>query len=532
MKNENSGSKAVSGVSRRTLIKTGLAVGGLLALERAGWAAGASAAPTRGGHFRAGVGGANTGDSLDPSTFTDTFMISLSFAIRDNLVAVGADNSLEAGLAESWEANKNATEWTFKIRRGVHFSNGKSLTTDDVITSINYHRGDKSKSGAASLLERVKDISAVGDDAVKFTLKFADVDFPFVLTDYHLNILPSADGSVDWKSGAGTGPYKLESFEPGVSAKLSRSAEHWNSAVGFFDSIELVAINDAATRQNALIYGEVDAISKPDLKLISFLERNKDIQIVDVPGRIWHCGIMRTDIAPFDNNDLRLALKYSIDRKEYLQKVLKGYGTIGNDNPIGPAYLLHAADIAPREYDLDKAKFHLNKAGYKQEELKLLTCELFPGMNNAVELYQQQAEKAGVNIKIETRPTDGWFTDVWLKEPFQWGWWGPRITEDLMLSLTFLSTAPWNDAKFKSPRLDELINGARAELDEAKRREMYREAQLIISNEGGHVIPANANLVQAVNKKVLVPRDDSGKWKISASWEMDGGYFLKRWSFA
>lgn len=516
-------------LSRREFLMSATALGISLTGATAIWNNAAAATAKKGGHLTAGIGGANTIDSLDPQSFSDTFMLTVGFSTRDNLMTVAGDNSLEGGLAENWEPSKDAATWTFDIRKGVEFSNGKSLDIDDVIASLNSHREEKSKSGAKGVLAGIDSIAGDGKHKVVFKLKSSDADFPFILTDYHLNILPSKDGVVDWRSGVGTGAYILEEFNPGVRAAFRLNPNRWQQDAGFVDSAELIAINDTNARQTALTSGSVDVINKPDLRTVSLLERNKSLQIVDVPGRIWHVAVILVDQKPYHDNHLRLALKYGIDREGYLRKVLQGYGTLGNDNPIGPAYRYHAADIPQRIYDPDQARHHLKKAGYDGSTLDLYTAELFPGMVGATELYQQQAKKAGININVVRQPSDGWFSNIWRVKPFQMGWWGPRITEDLMLSIAFLSDAAWNDTNFKSERLDKLIIGARAELDDNKRADMYREAQMIIRDDGGHVVPAFANLVQVVSESVGVPKNSSGDWNIAGSWELDGGHFIKRW---
>lgn len=515
--------------TRREFLMGAMALGLSAAAASTIWSTAAKAAPKSGGHLRAGVSGANTGDSLDPSSWNDTFMITIGFSVRDNLTTVASNNSLEGGLAESWEPSADATTWAFNLRKGVEFSNGKSLEAEDVIASINLHRGKETKSGATGVLAGVDEIMADGKDKVVFKLKSGDADFPFILSDYHLNILPSKDGKADWRSGVGTGAYILENFEPGVRATFKRNPNRWQQDVGFVESAELLGINDGNARQTALVSRKLDIINKPDLKTIHLLQRNKSVQIVDVPGRIWHYAVMHIDVEPYNNHDLRMALKYGIDREEYLEKILRGYGTLGNDHPIGPAYRYHAKDIPQRKYDPDKAKYHLKKAGYEGTPLDIYTAEVFPGQIGATELYQEHASKAGININIVLHPIDGWWSNVWRVKPFQFGWWGPRITEDLMLSIAFLSDAPWNDTHINIARLDELIIGARAELDEKKRAEMYREVQLIIRDKGGDVVPAFASLVQAVSDKVGVPKNSAGDWENAGSWEMDGGHFIKRW---
>jgi peptide/nickel transport system substrate-binding protein len=518
--------------SRRDFIRDAVALGLSATAASALWSKTAKATPQSGGHLKAGVSGANAADSLDPTTFSDTFMLSVGFSIRDNLTAIASDNSVEGAAAESWEPSADATKWVFNLRKGVEFSNGKSLEAGDVIASINQHRGEDTKSGAKGVVAAIDDIVADGKDKVVFKLKSGDADFPYILSDYHLNILPNKDGEVDWRSGVGSGAYILEEFQPGIRAILKRNPNRWQQEIGFVESAELVAVNDANARQTALVSGELDAINKPDLKTIHFLKQSKAVQVVDVPGRLWHAAIMQVNAAPFDDNNLRMALKYGIDREEYLQKVLKGYGTLGNDNPIGQAFRYHAADIPQRKYDPDKARYHLKKSGHANTQLNLHTGELFPGAVSASELYQHQAEKAGLDIKLVRHPADGYWSEVWNVLPFTWVWWGPRITEDLILSLAFLGSSSWNDTRIDIDRLNKLIVGARAELDDKKRAEMYREVQLIIRDEGGDVVPAFANLLQAVSDKVGVPKDDSGNWKIAGSWEMDGGHFIKRWWLA
>jgi peptide/nickel transport system substrate-binding protein len=184
------------------------------------WVKRAAAEATKGGHLRLGLAGGATTDSLDPSTYTDTFMIMLGYTVRGNLVEVAPDGSAAGEIAESFEGTDAAKKWSFRLRKGVTFSNGKSLTADDVISSINYHRGDDSKSGAKVLLTAVTDVKADGDSIV-FSLSDGNADFPFVLADYHLNIMPFADGQPDL--GIGAGPYTLKKFQAGMRAVLERN---------------------------------------------------------------------------------------------------------------------------------------------------------------------------------------------------------------------------------------------------------------------------------------------------------------------
>ena len=117
---------------------------------------------------------------------TDAMMYNINWQIRNCLVEIDYRGQLVPELAESWEVSDDATEWVFKLRKGIEFSNGKTLDVEDAIASINLHRGEGSKSGAAGVLAGVEKILADGKDKVVFNLKSGDADFPFILSDYHL----------------------------------------------------------------------------------------------------------------------------------------------------------------------------------------------------------------------------------------------------------------------------------------------------------------------------------------------------------
>ena len=204
-------------ISRREFIGRTAALGMTTAIATTMAGSIAKAAPKRGGHLRAGIGHGSTTDSLDPGVYDHVFTQSMNFALHNHLAEIGESGNLEPELAESWEASSDATTWTFKLRKGVEFHNGKSLTADDVVASINYHRGEDAKSAAKPLLAAIEDIQADGKDTVVVRLSGGNADFPFVISDYHVPILPSENGVIEFESGNGTGGFILESFEDGPS---------------------------------------------------------------------------------------------------------------------------------------------------------------------------------------------------------------------------------------------------------------------------------------------------------------------------
>lgn len=511
---------AAQSLSRRELLK-GAGVAGLLLPTGILLGAGPSAAEgTKGGHLRLGLAGGSTTDSLDPATWADTYMIMVGYAVRGNLVEVASDGSAVGEIAESFEASDGAKKWAFKLRTGIVFSDGKSVSTADVISSINYHRDESSKSGAKSLLQSIADITVEGNDTIVFTLSDGNADFPFVLADYHLNIMPFAEGKPNFEVGAG--PYKIEKFEPGVRTVLVRNSQSHKQ--GNVDTVEMLSIADSTARQNALQAGDVDVINRADVKTVDFLAAVAGIKVEDVPGRLHYNLPMITKVDPFTNIDVRLALKYSIDRDAILKTILNGHGQIGNDQPITPSYRFYAKDLAPRPYDPEKAKFHMKKSGLSSIQIDLSAADAaFPGAVDAAVLYAEQAAKAGIKINVVREPNDGYWDNVWLRKPFCAAYWGGRPTEDVMLTIAYAKGAPWNEAQWENSRFNELLVGARGELDEGKRRGMYEEMQHIVSDDGGNIIPVFANHVHAISAKV--GHSDS----VSGVWELDGARCIERW---
>lgn len=510
--------------SRRTALKLGSAAA---AMALAG-AAPVHATPKKGGHLRVAVSDANTSDSMDPATFTAHFtQVGLRASVYNTLTEVTATGDIIPELAESYVSSPDARVWTFKLRKGVTFHNGKSLTAEDVVVSINHHRGEDSKSGAKGILSAVKDIRADGPDTVVFELEAGNADFPFVVNDYHLVIMQAKDGEADWQSGIGTGGYVLKSFEPGVRIELERNPDYFKPDRAHFDRISVIGIADNAARQAALIAGEVDVINRVDLKTSHLLARNPNVVIEEVTGTQHYTLPMISNAAPFDNNDVRLALKYALDRQALVDTILLGHGAVANDHPIAPSNRFFNAELERRQYDPDKARYHLKQAGMDTLKVQLSASDAAfgSGVDLAV-LFKEHAAASGIEIDVVREPADGYWSNVWMKKPFCLSFWGGRPTEDWMFSIAYASGASWNESFWEHARFNDLLIAARAELDEVKRAEMYGEMQLIMRDEGSSIIPMYANYVDARSAKLA--RGEH----IGANWELDGLMAVERWWFA
>lgn len=520
--------RPAGGISRRGVLRSGAALGAAALMGPMGAArAFAQGTPTPGGVLRIGIAAGNTSDSVDPAIAEHVFVHMLLHGYNAYLTEVLADGSLAGELAESWEASPDAATWTFRLRPGVQFHDGRPVTAADVVASIDYHRGEESTSAVKSLLEPVTELRADGDNVVVFTLNAGNADFPVLLSDYHLPIRPATDGRMDPLGTIGAGPFVLESFEPGVSAVFTKNTNYFKPGRPYFDGLELISIVDAAARQTALMSGQVDLIDRVDLPTVNLLERAPGIRIISLNGGEHYGFPMDTRAAPFSDNHVRMALKLAIDRQELVDKILAGYGSVGNDMPINPSMPYFDASIEQRVYDPEQAKWHLQQAGMDSLAVDLhLANSTFENAVDAGLLFAEKAAAAGITINVVREPDDGYWSNVWMQKPFTGTYWGGRPTQDWMFTTAYAAGAEWNETYWDNPRFNELLVAARVELDSARRQEMYSEMQRLVRDEGGIIIPMFANYTMAHSDRLGRPE------QVGANWILDGFRAPERWWFA
>lgn len=457
--------------------------------------------PIKGGTLKAGLVGGETTDGLDPAAINNQVKGVFARCWGEKLLDVNADGSLSHMLAEDYGSSADAKTWTFKIRKGVTFHDGKPMTADDVRATIERHAGKDSKSGALGVLGDIDTLTVQGDDFI-VTLKEANADLPYLMSDYHLIIQPGG-GKDAPEAGVGTGPYKIASHEPGVREVGARYDGYWNAdKFGHADQVEILVINDSFARTAALQGGQVHMMNRVEPKVISHVKRIPNISIRNIAGSAHYVFAAQCNTAPFDNADLRLALKYAIDRQELVDKILAGYGSVGNDIPVNKAYPLFSDDIEQRAFDPEKAAFHYKKSGHSGPIVLQTSDVAFPGAVDAAVLFQNSAAKAGITIDVKREPGDGYWAQVWNKAPFSASYWVGRPTQDQQYSTAYLSSADWNETRFFRPDFDKLVKAARAELDTTKRKAMYRQMALMVRDDGGAIIPVFNDWIDAVSDTV------------------------------
>jgi peptide/nickel transport system substrate-binding protein len=516
-------------VSRREVM-LGATATGLSTIIAGGMSSKAKAqTPKKGGRLRMAVPGGATTDVLDPGTWNDIYMQTVGFGpMRNNLAEVSPDNEVIPELAESWEPSRDAKNWTFKLRKGVEFHSGKTLTASDVLASINHHRGRNNTSIANALARAIEEVKLEDSTTISFSLNQGNADFPALMTDFRFGIMPAdAEGKVDWRSGDGTGGYVMSTFDPGVRALLKRFPNYWKSGTAHFDEVEVLSINDITARQNAIITGAVDVADRIDLKTVDLIRRNGKIVIENVPGKLYYTFEMLTTVEPFRDANLRLAMKHAIDREALLSTVLRGFGSLGNDHPLSKAYRYFDPSIPQRQYDADKAKFYLQKAGHSSFSIDLNISDVaFNGATDASALFREQAAKANININLIREASDGYFQRTLGKVPLMATYFTGRPTEDGILSIAFGLNSASNNPKWASPEVNSLIESARSEIDVAKRKETYSGIQRRIRDEGASLITLFANYVFARSGKLA-----HGPM-LSSDRSLDGAKMCERWWFA
>jgi peptide/nickel transport system substrate-binding protein len=458
--------------------------------------------PKRGGRLTVGVEATQTTDSLDPGAYNGAADILRGNAVYDMLVIRGSDLLPVPYLAESWESNKDASKWVFKLRKGVEFHNGKDFTADDVIYSFGHHIREKSESPAKAYFGQIKEMKKLTKHTIEFTLAASNADFPIILSDTRAHMIP--EGYSDFRTTTiGTGPFKVKEFKAGSTYLFERNHNYWGSGGPYVDEIEYIGIGDPTARVNALLSGDIDMLLMLDAKAAPLIKRRKDMSLIQAKSGQSRILAMMLDRAPSNNKDLRMAMKYGIDREMILRNVYKGLGHIGNDHPISPIDPYYNHDIPQRTYDPEKARYYIKKAGMENVPIDLYTSAVTgSGSIPSCEIFQESARAAGVKLNLIKSPEDTYWSNVWMKKPICTSAWDPRPVPDMMFSIAYKSGGSYNETAWSNTKFDKLLVEARGETDFKKRKAMYGEMQSMLQDDGGMIVMAFFDYLDAANKNV------------------------------
>jgi peptide/nickel transport system substrate-binding protein len=456
--------------------------------------------PVRGGTLRAGFVGGGTAETLNPLVGITPIDQGRIQNLYDPLVIVNPDLTTAPGLALEWNANSDATEYEVKLRPGVEFHNGKTFGADDLIYSINMMAEPTSFAVPFVSGINLRDMKKVSDTIVKIPLKAPDADLAANFTYYNTWIIQ--DGEKDFKKPVGTGPFMADTFTPGQESVFKKNPNYWVSGKPYVDEFKVVSIDDPNARLNALLSGQIDMMAQLPTAQAKAHQAAGDMTVLTGHSPQPMMFYMDTTKPPFDNNDVRMAIKLIADRQALIDSALNGFGRLGNDI-VGAGLPFYDSDLPQREQDIEKAKSLLKGAGQENLQVLLQTSQIFPGFVESATLLAEQAKQAGVTMKLKQEPPNSYYNPslLYLKMPFAETQWA--ITSMKFFYLQALAKdAPYNETHWNNPSFNDLLFQAIGERDETKAQDLWNQVQTIQYNEGGYLNWTNADWVDGLSTKV------------------------------
>lgn len=450
------------------------------------------AEPVSGGELRVGLTGGSSSDSLDahiPVNSGDTARV---INLYEGLLRRDDDYNIEYRLAESFESNDDATEWTVQLREDVKFSDGTAVTSEDVAFTIDRIRDPEDPKNGAAMLSAVEELEIVDQDTLVIHLSAADAELDDAFSQYQMGVVPV---DYDPAEPVGAGPFKLKSFTAGQSTVLERN-EHYFDGPAHLDEVSLINFNDQDAMLNALLSSQVDAIGQIPPALAKVIEADERLRILDSETGMWLPFTMHTETEPFDDVRVRQAFRLAVDRQQMVDQVFSGYGQVGNDM-FSRYDSDYPEDIPQREQDIEQAKELLAEAGYPNGiEVELVTAPIQSGAVEAAQVFAQQAAEAGITVKIRQVDTTTFFGEQYLQWPFAQSFW---YTRDFLsqTNQSAVEGAPFNETAWYNEEFTEKFRAAQAEADDAARGQLIKELQQQLHDEGGYIIWGFSNQVDA-----------------------------------
>jgi peptide/nickel transport system substrate-binding protein len=489
------------------------------ALLAAGEAPVAFAKQTRGkagGRLRIGMTPIPKG-TLEPWTYQETVALQLGGIAGEFLNRNRQNLTLAPELAVSWSPNANASEWTYKLRQGVKFANGKPMTADDVIAT--YHRllTDATSQAGSAFSGVLSDagVSKVDDFTIKFKLDTPTSSFPYLTsnTTYQAIILPKDYVGPFEKTPQTTGTFNLVAYTPGVSAKYDRNPNWWGGSPPL-DGVDATLGEDTAVI-NALIGGQVDLLNGIVFANSRALFNNSNIKIFTARGATHREIPMRVDqpASVLHDKRVRQAIALTLNRPQIIKTLFNNLADLGNDSPFAPVYP-STSKVPQRHQDIRTAKQLIAaaglKPGWKTDLVTYQTAEL----PQLAQIVKQAVKAIGgtINVKIltGTQYYSGSPTQTpWLNNPMTITDWGHRGVPNVLLNAALTSKAvpskkagTWNAAHFKNKKYDSLVKAFGAAVSLADQKKISKQIELLLLDQTPVIFPYFYNSLNAGSPKV------------------------------
>ena len=430
--------------------------------------------------------------------------------VYDNLVIRNPDGTMRPMLAESWDTNDDASQWTFHLRKGVKFHHGKEFKAEDVIFTFN--RLFEVESPLSSVMAQPTDIVAVDDYTVRFEFGGPNAVLLESLVKYHAVVTPSDVDPARFETEEfGTGPLIVTENVVGERTVFRKNEDYWWKGHPLVDEVIFVYLSSPEGRAEALKAGTIDVIFDLDIESAISLEAHPDTVVIAAPTAGYLNLAMDVRVPPFDNILVRKALQAVTDRQAILQAAQFGKGGIAYDHPIAVTDPVFNPSCKPPDYDVELAKSLLAQAGYADGlDLTLYTSTTGGGaMVPMATVMKEKAAPAGINIEIQNIPETGYWSDVWMQVPFSTVWWGGRPPYEAF-SVVYPTGAAWGESFYSNPELDSLLDTALGQGNLEDQKETFGRLQCIVVDEVPRIIPVFRPVMLGVRKDVrnLVPMPD------------------------
>ncbi|MBO0662555.1 ABC transporter substrate-binding protein [Jiella sp. MQZ9-1] len=490
------------GATRRDLLKLLMASGISVAAGGAiiGRATRAFAdTPKSGGSMTAAGWSSSTADTLDPAKASLSTDYVRCCAFYNRLTFLGEDGNVAMELADKVETS-DGKSWTVTLKPDVTFHDGKKLTPEDVVFSLNRLKDPATGSKVQAIAKQFASVKKVDAKTVEIVLEAPNADLPIILALHHFMIV--ADGTTDFSKGNGTGAFKCQTFEPGVRSVGVKNENYWKPQLPHLDSFEFIAISDDTARVNALLSGDIALAASINPRALRRLDNVGGVTVSKTTSGNYTDLNVRLDLSPGDKAGFVEGLKYLVNREVIQRSVMRDLAVIANDQPVSPNDRYYNKDLKPKAHDPEKAKHLFKKAGLLGQSIPIVASDAATASVDMATVVQQAGSEIGMPFEVKRVPSDGYWSKYWLKAPVHFGNINPRPTPDILFSLLYASDAPWNESQYKSERFDKMLLEARGMLDDTKRKAIYGDMQTMISDEAGTIIPVWISNVDALSSKL------------------------------
>jgi len=460
--------------------------------------------------------------NLDPPQVTDLNSLRVSRRIVETLVAFAEESTrIVPGLAESWAISKDGLWYTFKLRKGIKFHDGTPLDAGAVKFSIERQFNPEhpaNKLGkypfANYFFGNVKAVEAMDDATVRFVLKEPRASFLAVLTSGAASIVsPTAvrKWGADYPlNPVGTGPFRYASWQRGQQVVLEKNPDYWRGPVKIDRVIYRSIVEDQA-RLTELLTGAVDVIVGVPPDFVAQLEGNPKVNLFkQVGAHVWYLGI-NNQKKPFDDKRVRQALNYAVNKDAIVRDVLKGTGS-PSSGPVLPGTWGAEPALKAYPHDPQRARKLLAEAGYPNGfSTTMWVPESGSGMQSPVAMatvMQSNLKAVGVNVTLQTMEWGAYLAKLRSKEQelFALSWMAGSEDPDMVM-YPLLHGSQWtpngpNRALYRNERFDELLTQARQTTDQARRAQLYREAQKLLVEDAPWVFVDHEVQIAATSKRV------------------------------